>query len=197
VRTREHPEYRVVRDLYMPTTKRVRMFGIFPTQKPMMIARKKIAIGLILLVNGCIIHMDLDDHEHVSCIQTSDCPKLVRECVTNVCITNVCTAIDLSTLDDNATGKWCRPRIGIGDGGIDIDAGSPPPEPVPECQTDCDCFDDNACTQDTCVNGQCQNDAIEGGCGDTIGSCRGTWCCTSEYTCFQAYDNSSECEVTP
>jgi hypothetical protein len=62
-----------------------------------------------------------------------------------------------------------------------------------KCATDCDCFDDNACTDDACVNGVCRNDAHIGGCGSTVGTCRGTWCCTSEYTCFQAYDNESVC----
>lgn len=167
-----------------------------------MTTRKTITAALLILVNGCIIHLDREENEHVrSCRRTSDCPGSTTWCITNVCVANKCTPVDMSMSDNNSTGEWCRAPVGVVDAGTDAietpDAPQPAPEQVPECQTDCDCFDDNACTHDVCVNGACQNDAIEGGCGDTIGTCRGTWCCTSEYTCFQAYDNGNVCEKKP
>ena len=62
------------------------------------------------------------------------------------------------------------------------------------CTEDCDCFDDNACTADACLNGRCLNEPTNGYCGSTVGMCRGTSCCASEYTCFRAYDIGNACE---
>lgn len=62
-----------------------------------------------------------------------------------------------------------------------------------QCAEECDCFDNNPCTTDACVNGNCTNNPREGYCGDTVGWCRGESCCTGEYTCFRAYDNGNEC----
>lgn len=81
-----------------------------------------------------------------------------------------------------------------------VDANGPDDTPhdsaiTQSCTNDCDCFDDNVCTTDTCVSGGCQYDNHSGGCGSTVGTCRGSWCCTSEYTCFYAYDNDSFCNV--
>lgn len=67
----------------------------------------------------------------------------------------------------------------------------------PQCAIDCDCNDNNVCTDDKCVDGACYYAQHNGGCGSTIGACRGTWCCTSEFTCFQAYDNDSDCATGP
>lgn len=72
-----------------------------------------------------------------------------------------------------------------------LEAGADAKNDIPQCKTDCDCFDDNVCTLDSCINGVCQNGALEGSCGSTVGWCRGSWCCTSETTCFQAYDNDN------
>jgi hypothetical protein len=66
---------------------------------------------------------------------------------------------------------------------------------VVQCVEQCDCFDDNACTTDVCLNGSCLNEPTNGYCGSTIGVCRGASCCTSEYTCFRAYDNDSACRL--
>ncbi len=64
---------------------------------------------------------------------------------------------------------------------------------IGQCKVDCDCYDNNVCTQDLCVDGVCHFNTLEGGCGSTVGTCRGNWCCTSETTCFQAYDNEGLC----
>ncbi len=72
------------------------------------------------------------------------------------------------------------------------DAGIPAQCTEIPCSSECDCFDDNMCTQDSCVNGVCVNRPIDGTCGG-IGVCLDTWCCTSEYTCFLAYDTGSAC----
>ncbi len=76
---------------------------------------------------------------------------------------------------------------------IDTVAEAGTTEEQSECTTACDCFDDNVCTEDECVDGKCHNNPTDGDCGYTIGWCVGSSCCTSEYTCFMAYDNSGNC----
>lgn len=66
-----------------------------------------------------------------------------------------------------------------------------------QCTGDCDCFDDNVCTDDQCIDGTCKHEPHDGTCGSTIGTCRGTWCCSGEYTCYQAFDNESTCVGQP
>lgn len=63
-----------------------------------------------------------------------------------------------------------------------------------ECIDGCDCFDDNPCTNDVCVDNACVVQFHDGGCGSTVGTCRLSSCCTSEFTCFRAYDNDSICK---
>ncbi|RTL06468.1 hypothetical protein EKK58_05805 [Candidatus Dependentiae bacterium] len=162
---------------------------------------RTISFVLTLLCSSCAIYFG-DSEESITappCESHGDCHASVGTCEANACIENRCSVVDLrdpnspSLVDDKSglpIGKWCMSTV---DGGVD--AGHDPP--VAQCENNCDCFDDNACTIDICVGGQCQNNATDGGCGGTIGLCRGTWCCTGETACFQAYDNNTECENVP
>lgn len=58
----------------------------------------------------------------------------------------------------------------------------PPDAPPPECLSAADCDDDNYCTQNLCVGGQCQNpnqaDGLVCSVGGANGRCRSGGCCT-------------------
>jgi len=96
-------------------------------------------------------------------------------------------AVGCPIWDDPRDPIPAHPHTEENDGGTTTDAGN-------QCVTGCDCFDDNICTSDECVHGTCVNTPTNEGCGDTVGVCRGTWCCVGEFTCFQAYDNESTCD---
>lgn len=91
-------------------------------------------------------------------------------------------------------GVYRKPTRVLFDAGP-VDAGIPDAEVPAECAEPCDCFDDNACTTDACIDRVCVNDPVDGGCGSTVGTCRGPSCCTGAWTCFIAYDNDSACVV--
>lgn len=152
-----------------------------------------ISFVLTLLCSSCAIYLG-DSEESTTaptCASSRDCHDKVGHCEANVCVENRCTVIDLRDINTPLPiENWC---IQLADAGVDTGLA----EPVSQCENNCDCFDDNVCTLDVCTEGQCQWSAIDGGCGSTVGLCRGTWCCTGETTCFQAYDNDSECEDVP
>ncbi len=101
------------------------------------------------------------------------------------CVLNVGDSLDQYDLNNTDTDAGTNSVL---DAGTDTQSND-----IAQCKTDCDCYDNNVCTQDSCIDGVCQYDALEGNCGSTVGWCRGNWCCTSETTCFQAYDNEGLC----
>lgn len=125
-----------------------------------------LAVVLVLAVPACAVNSVEGDAARVHDTSEEGCPGFMESCMLE-CLNGDCPS---QTFSDNTV--YQAP-----------------------CADVCDCFDDNACTTDTCVDSKCQNVPADGGCGETVGWCRGTWCCTSETTCFQAYDIGSVCDL--